>query len=93
MGGVALVAFQGQLPAPALRVSEVWLVQQDLGAVGAVGVPSPAGVSFDPEAVVDLGVVPFAEQPGVLQAGLAVEDPVQQVVHVAPVVRGAAAGE
>jgi hypothetical protein len=34
----------------------------DLGAVGAVGVPSAVGLSFDPEAVVDLGVVAFAEQ-------------------------------
>src|SRR3954454_11054591 len=66
---------------------------EDLGAVGAVRVPSAAGISFDPEAVVDLGVVAFAEQPGVLQAGLAAEDPLQQVVDVAPVVRGAAAGE
>src|SRR4051794_23624522 len=37
---------------------------EDLGAVGAVGVPSPAGISFDPEPVMDLGVVPFAHQPG-----------------------------
>jgi hypothetical protein len=54
--------------------------QEDLGAVGAVGVPSAVGWSLDPEAVVDLGVVPFAEQRGVLQAGLAAVDPVDQVV-------------
>src|SRR3954469_11730574 len=35
---------------------------EDLGAVGAPGVPSPAGISLDPEPVVDLGVVAFAEQ-------------------------------
>jgi hypothetical protein len=29
-------------------------------------------LSFDPEAVVDLGVVAFAEQRGVIEAGLAV---------------------
>src|SRR6476469_1516596 len=38
---------------------------QDFGAVGAVGVPSAVGVAFDPEAVVDLGVVPLAQQAGV----------------------------
>ena len=34
----------------------------DLGAVGAPGVPSAVGSSFDAEAVVDLGVVAFAQQ-------------------------------
>src|SRR3954462_14860560 len=72
---------------------ERWFVDEDLGAVGAVGVPSAGGVSLDAEAVVDLGVVAFAEQSGVLQAGLAAEDPLQQVVDVAPVMGGAAAGE
>ena len=41
---------------------------EDLGAVGAVGVPSAAGISLDPEPVMDLRVVPFADQAGVLQA-------------------------
>src|SRR3954469_3593091 len=44
---------------------------EDLAAVGAVSAPSSAGISFDPEPVMDLGVVPFADQPGVLQAGVA----------------------
>jgi hypothetical protein len=57
-------------------------VEQDLGAVGAVGVPSAGGVSFDPEPVVDLGVVAFAEQPGVLRACLSVIEPVQEVMDV-----------
>jgi hypothetical protein len=34
----------------------------DLGAVGAVGVPSAVGISVHGEPVVDLGVVAFAEQ-------------------------------
>ncbi len=66
---------------------------EDLGAVGAVGVPSAAGVSVDPEAVVDLGVVAFAEQPGVLLRCLSVMGPVHEVMDVAPVVGGCAAGE
>src|SRR3954454_6178829 len=66
---------------------------EDLGAVGAVGVPSAGGVSFDAEAVVDLGVVAFAEQPGVLQAGLAAEDPLDEVVDLAPIAGGITAGE
>src|SRR4051794_12172159 len=45
--------------------------EDDLGAVGSEGAPSVAGwcsvVAFDAEAVVDLGVVAFAEQAGVLQ--------------------------
>jgi hypothetical protein len=51
------------------------------------------GVSVDPEAVVDLGVVAFAEQAGVLRAGLSAVEPVHDVMDVAPVVRGGAAGE
>ena len=53
-------------------------MDEDLGVVGAVGAPSAVGLSFDPEAVVDLGVVAFAEQRGVLQAGLAAVDPVDR---------------
>jgi hypothetical protein len=45
-------------------------------------VPSAVGISVDPEAVVDLGVVPFAQQPAVVQGGVAVVAPVQQVVDV-----------
>ena len=56
----------------ALRLRSGVVRDEDLGAVGAVGVPSAVGISFDPEAVVDLGVVPLAEQRGVLQGGLAV---------------------
>jgi hypothetical protein len=56
MGGAALVAFHGQLAAPALRVSEEWLAQQDLRAVGAVGAPSAVGLSLAPETVMNLGV-------------------------------------
>jgi hypothetical protein len=37
-------------------------LEEDLGAVGAVGVPSAVGISHDREAVVDLAVVPLAEQ-------------------------------
>ena len=55
--------------------------------------PSAAGIAFDPEAVVDLGVVAFAEQPGVLQGCFSVIAPVQKVMDVAPVVGGVAAGE
>jgi hypothetical protein len=50
-------------------------------------------LSFDPEAVVDLGVVPFAEQSAVVQRCLSVVDPVHEVMDVAPEVRGVAAGE
>src|SRR5919107_3308418 len=46
----------------------------DLGAVGAPGAPSAVGLSFDTEAVVDLGVVPFAQQHRVLQRRLAAVD-------------------
>src|SRR4051794_25133876 len=76
-----------------LAVSGFRLDDQDLGAVGAVGVPSAGGVAFDAEAVVDLGVVAFAEQPGVLQRGRAAELPGEQMMNFAPVVRGVAAGE
>jgi hypothetical protein len=41
--------------------TERWL-EKDLCAVGAVGVPSAVGLSLDPEAVVDLAVVSFAEK-------------------------------
>ena len=68
--------------------------EEDLGAVGAVGAPSAVGLSLDPEAVVDLGVVPFAEQGAVLHRGRAVvELQSQDVVDVAPVGGGVAAGE
>src|SRR4051794_10214488 len=66
---------------------------EDLGAVGAPGVPSAGGISLDAEAVVDLGVVAFAEQPGVLQAGLPAEDPLDDVVDLAPIAGGITAGE
>ena len=72
-------------------------VHDDLGAVGAVGAPSPAWwcvvVAFDAVAVVDLGVMPFAEQAGVRQAGVAAVDQFDEVVDVAEPVRGVAAGE
>src|SRR4051812_35981206 len=68
-------------------------VQEDLGAVGSPGAPSAVGLSLDAEAVVDLGVVPLAQQRGVLEVGLAAVDPGQHVVDVAPVARGFAAGE
>src|SRR3954452_17428271 len=68
-------------------------VENDFGAVWAVGVPSAVGLSLDAEAVVDLGVVPFAQQRGVFQAGLAGVDPLEHMVDVAPVGRGVAAGE
>ena len=64
-------------------------MDEDLGAVGAVGVPSAVGISLDAEAVVDLGVVAFAEQSGVLHGGGAVVGvPFQDMMGVAPVVRG-----
>src|SRR3954452_2339817 len=65
----------------------------DLGAVGAVGVPAAGGISVDAEAVVDLGVVAFAEQPGVGQAGLPAVHPFDDVVDLAPPAGGVAAGE
>src|SRR3954465_9377195 len=69
------------------------LAEEDLGSVGAPGAPSAVGLSFDPEAVVDLGVVSFAEQRGVLQGRLAAVDPFEQVMDVAPPGRRRAAGE
>src|SRR3954453_7219663 len=66
---------------------------EDLAAVGAVGVPSPVRIPFDPEPVMDLGVVPFAHEPGVLQRRLAAVEPVDEMMDVAPVRRGRAAGE
>jgi hypothetical protein len=46
-------------------------------------VPGAVGLSFDGEAVVDLGVVGLAEQGGVLQVGRSVvEHPFQDVVDV-----------
>src|SRR3712207_6678860 len=65
----------------------------DLGAVGSPGAPSPVRSSFDPEAVVHLGVVPLAQQRGVVQIGRPTLDPGQQVVDVAPPGGRAAAGE
>jgi hypothetical protein len=50
-------------------------------------------LSFDAEAVVDLGVVAFAEQGGVLQAGLASVDPLEHMMDVTPAAGGFAAGE
>jgi hypothetical protein len=55
--------------------------------------PSAVWISFDPEAVVDLRVVTFAEQRRVLQAGLSAVGPVQDVVYVAPPGRRLAPGE
>ncbi|WP_369258721.1 hypothetical protein [Geodermatophilus amargosae] len=46
--------------------------------------PGAVGSSFDAEAVVDLGVVAFAQQGWVLQRGLAAVDPVDEVVDVGP---------
>jgi hypothetical protein len=52
------------------------------------------GVSVDAEPVVDLGVVPFAQESAVVQrGGPVVGVPFENVVDVAPVVRGRAAGE
>src|SRR3954453_10368472 len=65
----------------------------DLRAVGAVGVPLACGVAVDAEAVVDLGVVAFAEQPGVLQRRLPAVHPGDQMMNLAPVGGGVAAGE
>src|SRR5829696_3155461 len=67
----------------------------DLGAVGAVGVPDRgAGVAGDGEAaLVDGGVVPFAEQGAVLATGRTAVHPVDDVVDVAPGGRDGAAGE
>jgi hypothetical protein len=39
-------------------------------------------LSLDAEAVVDLRVVPLAQQRGVVEAGVAAVDPVHQVVDV-----------
>ena len=75
------------------RDSDEQRVKEDLGAVGAVGVPSAVGISNDGEAVVDLAVVAFAEEGGVLQAGLPAVAPVQDVVDLAPPGGGLAAGE
>src|SRR3954471_19303041 len=72
---------------------EVGWSERDLGAVGAVGAPAAVGLSFDPEPVVDLGVVAFAEQCEVGQVGEAAVEPFQDVVGVAPPGGGGAAGE
>jgi hypothetical protein len=56
--------------------------EQDLGAVGAVGAPGAVGLSFDPESVVDLGVVPLAQQREVGQVGPAAVEPFQDMVGV-----------
>ena len=45
-------------------------MDEDLGAVGAVGVPSAGGISDDGEAVVDLDVVALAERGRVRRSGL-----------------------
>src|SRR6478672_9108412 len=66
---------------------------EDLGAVGAVGVPSAVAISFDPEAVVAFRVVPFAEEAGVLLGGFPAEFPFEEVVELAPVGGGVTAGE
>src|SRR3954452_891460 len=55
---------------------------EDLAAVGAVGAPSPVRISLDPEPVMHLGVVPFADQPGVLQGRLAAVEPVDEMMDV-----------
>jgi hypothetical protein len=49
--------------------------RQDLGAVAPVGVPSAGGVSLDPKALVDLGVVacPRNHRPSGFRAGESVE--------------------
>src|SRR4051812_44122600 len=60
---------------------------EDLGAVGAVGVPSAGGISFDGEAVVDLGVVAFAEKAAIGQRRFPALGPVDQVVDLGPPVR------
>jgi hypothetical protein len=44
-------------------VSDEQGLEEYLGAVGPIGVPSAAGISFDREAVVDLRMVPFAQEP------------------------------
>src|SRR4051812_47064490 len=87
--GIRLGLGPGRATTSADRVGR----QEDLGAVGAPGAPSAVGWPFDPEPVVDLGVVAFAEQRGIVQVGFAARDPVHLVVHVAPVGGGVAAGE
>src|SRR4051812_46726720 len=42
----------------------------DLGVIGAEGSPSAAGTGFDSEPVMDLRVVPFAQQGRILERGL-----------------------
>src|SRR3954466_14629086 len=65
----------------------------DLAVIGPEGSPSSAGISLDAEAVMDLGVVPFTQQRRILQRGLPTEDPMPQMMDVAPVLRRGAAGE
>ena len=65
----------------------------DLAAVGAPGAPSAFVVSLDPESVMDLRVVPLAEQARILQAGLTAIGPMQEMMDVAPPGRRFAAGE
>src|SRR3954451_3174921 len=69
-----------------------WAQDVDLGAVAAVGVPAATVVSLDAEAVVGLGVVAFAQQRGVGQAGLAAEQPMHHVMDLAPGGGGVAPG-
>jgi hypothetical protein len=52
---------RGDRTARASAQSQQWFGEEDLGAVGAVGTPSAVGWSLDPEAVMDLGVVPLAQ--------------------------------
>src|SRR3954463_6944569 len=70
-----------------------WHADDDLAVIGPEGSPSSAGISLDAEAVMDLRVVPFTQQGRILQRGLPAEDPVPQMMDVAPVRRRRAAGE
>ena len=92
-GGEATSPPAAAAPAAVRPQTEQGAVDDDLGAVGAPGAPSAVGLSFDPEAVVDLGVVPFAEQRGVLQEVSPSSSQCEEVVDVAPVGGGVAAGE
>ena len=69
-GGGRRSASRGARTGTRIEIEPETIVDEDLGAVGTVGVPVAVGVAFDAEAVVDLGVVAFAEQAGVVQAGL-----------------------
>src|SRR6478609_85955 len=82
-----LVGCRGSRSATGRRVG--WLV----GAWSQVPIDAVVGESAGQPVAVGDGVVPAAQQGGVVQVGGAAVDPVDQVVSIAPRGRRSAAGE